>query len=110
MLGDFGVGLLGVLTDLTDFDLKFIREDFAVDFAGVAGIVTSVTGVGFSGFCLAIFTDKLRGRLASATALIDLSENPDNGGVSSINGGMTTTFSVLFRVNMPRSPPFESFL
>ena len=102
--------MLGVLTDLTDLDLRFIREALVVDVAGVAGIVISDTGVDFSDFCLAIFTDRLRGKLASATALIDLSENPDSGGVSSINGDMTTALSVLVRVNIPRSPPFESFL
>lgn len=113
VLGDFGVGLLGVLTDLTDltdFDLRFIREDLVVDLAGVAGSGISVTGADFSDFCFAIFTERLRGRLASATVLIDLSEKLDNGGVSSIRGDMTTAFSVLFRVNIPRNPPLESFL
>jgi len=74
-----GAALIGVLfdalVDLTDFDLRFIRDVFAVGF-GVAGVVSDAT--------VAVrFMERLRGRDVSARVLIDRSEKAETGGVSS---------------------------
>jgi hypothetical protein len=85
---DFGgLGLLGGLC-LSDFDLRFIVESDVVS---------------------DLFIDMLRGkgesRLNSVTSLAAVSETEVN---SSTTGEMVD-FSVLFLVNIPRSPPLDSF-
>jgi hypothetical protein len=100
---DFGgLGLLGVLC-LTDFDLRFIRDALA---AGIAGVL----GVGVESDVVSdLFIDILRGkgesRLDSVTSLATVSKTE---GSSSTTGEMVD-FSVLFLVNIPRSPPLDSF-
>jgi hypothetical protein len=99
---DFGgLGLLGVLC-LTDFDLRFIRDGLAAGIAGVLGVVES-------DIVSDLFIDMLRGkgesRLDSVTSLAAVSETEVN---SSTTGEMVD-FSVLFLVNIPRSPPLDSF-
>ncbi len=108
-LDDFGLGLLGVFFSFTDLALKFMRDALAAGFAGVVGR----GGVDIEGPDSALlfdfFMDRLRGRLASATALIDLSEKLDRGASSTTGETKPFSFSALFRVKIALSPPFESF-
>ena len=99
---DFGgLGLLGVLC-LTDFGLRFIRDGLT---AGIAGVL----GVGVESDVVSdLFVDMLRGkgksRRGSVTSLTAVSAE----GNSSTTGEMVD-FSILFLVNIPRSPPLDSF-
>lgn len=104
----FGLGLLGVLVCLTDFDRRCMRVDILAGVEGVGGGI----GVDIDGSTLALgrLVDKARGRLASATALSDLPEKVDVGGAHSSVTGNTAVFSDLFLANMFLKPPLESFL
>jgi prepilin signal peptidase PulO-like enzyme (type II secretory pathway) len=75
LVGTFVGVLVGPFFSFIDFDLRFIRDILAVGL-GVVGVVSDVTVV-------VLFMERLRGRLRSATALIDLSEKAETGGVSS---------------------------
>lgn len=97
--GIIGFLLGGPLACFTDLDLRFKRGSLVVGF-GVTGIVSEPTVV-------VRFTDRLRGRLLSATAFIDLSENAETGGRSSWVG-LIVTLDLLFLLNIPRNPPFDS--
>lgn len=98
---DFGLGF-PVFVDRTDFARRFIREPMVVGLAGVAGVA------GVSGIEFVLGISILRGRLASATASMVLSDIADAG--ASSRTGETAAFSTLLRVNIPRSPPFDSLL
>lgn len=89
-----------LLVCFTDLVLRFIREVLLIDFAGVEGIVSGMVGV--------LFMEALRRKLTTVSGLIDCSEIPVFKGSSWT--GETKTLSTLFRVNIERSPPFESRL
>ena len=99
---DFGLGFTGVLC-LTDFVLIFIRECLL---AGLPG-VTGVAGID-SAAVPVLLIEMLRGRADSIT--LSGRWNNDLGVLWSSSTGATGTFSALLRVNMPRSPPFDSLL
>ena len=100
---NLGLALLGVgvrLLRFTDLDLRFIRDGLFVGFAGVTGLAGAAAET-----LMVRFMDILRAKVDSAAFLIDF---PVAAGGASSNTGDTMLFSVLFRVNIPRSPPFDS--
>jgi hypothetical protein len=107
-MGGFGAALglpletgfgTGVLLCFVDFDRRFMREALLAGFAGVIGVESGMVEV--------LFKEMLRRRLFSAS-FIDCSDNPEGKGSS--RTGEITIFSTLLRVNIERSPPFDSFL
>jgi hypothetical protein len=98
-LEDFGLGLTGVLC-LTDFDLMFIRECLLAGLPGVMG----VAGIE-SEAVLVLLIEMLRRRADSTTAF---GRSDDDSVLVSSSTGGTVFFSILLRVNIPRSPPFDS--
>jgi hypothetical protein len=100
---DLGLGFIGVLC-FTDFDLIFIRECLLVGLAGVTGVA------GMESEAVSVLLiEMLRGRADSAAAFIDRSDREEVV-VDSSTTGDTVDFSALLRVNIPRSPPFDSLL